>query len=113
MSAINGVQLARLWAKAWKEPVFENLLETDPLAAAQQFKRDCDADPAKYEPFPDPLQLLDLEEYEHATVIFKKMPKALLNEIIKKNKEVPWTKNQWLSSGEVLRELLRSELELY
>lgn len=96
MSAINGMQLARLWAKAWKDNGFRKTLEANPLQAAKDFKTECDT--KKYAPFPDPtkLQLLDLDKYGQPGLDFKKMPKDKLDEIIGDgvNKKVPW----WIMS---------------
>ena len=113
MSGINGVQWARIWAKAWKDPTFKDLLQTNPLEAARQFRAEC----AKngYAPFPDSdhTHLLDMGEYQQAVVIFKNMPKDRLEEIIKKNKEVPWMKSKFLSPKEVRKTLLEGDLEIY
>lgn len=119
MSEINGVQLARLWARAWRNPDptnFRNLLETNPLAAALQFKAECDADPKKYAPFPDPVKLLDLDEYGQPGLDFKKMPKDKLNEIIGDgiNKKVPWwIMSKFFTPAQLKEALKNGDLEIY
>lgn len=126
MSEINGVQLARLWARAWKDPIdkdgFRRLLETNPRQAAKNFRDECITN--KYAAFPDlsadATPLLNLEEYEHATVIFKDMHPDRLEEIIRSKKkgkeevmEVPWTMSKFLSPRQVREKLLKGEFEIY
>lgn len=120
MSGINGVQLARLWARAWKDPDdkdgFRQLLETNPLAAAIRFKGECDSDSGKYAPFPDPVKLLDLDEYGQPGLDFKKIPKDKLDEIISDDvkKKVPWwIMSKFFTPAQLADALKNSELEIY
>jgi len=122
MSEINGVQLARLWARAWRDLLknppdskFKDLLESDPFGAAVKFYEECVDKKNGYAPFPDPQQmsLLDLEEYSHAVANLKNMPPEQLERIIKKNKEVLWIMSKFLTPQQVLVALLKGDLEIY
>jgi hypothetical protein len=119
MSEINGVQLARLWARAWwgikknNDPSFKNLLETDPLAAATQFHQECIQN--GHPRFPDPSQasLLNLGEYQQAVVNFKNIPPGRLDKIMRKNEAMEWTKSKFLNPDELRDALVNGAHEIY
>ena len=118
MAVINGVQLARLWAKALRDPVFKGTLFSNPLLAATNFKTLCANNPATHSPFPDPAQpnlnLLDMEEYGQPGLDFEHMPDSMLDAIITGTVSVAalWTPSKFFTPNQLGTALWDGTLEI-
>jgi hypothetical protein len=122
MMAINGVQWARVWAKAWRtgNEQFKTLLERDPLAAARQFEAECRMN-AKlgWDPFPDPglaplSNMDDIDEYGlPPDVNFHDMSISSLGDVIAGVTLVKWEKSKWFCPEQLIEALKKGSLKIH